>query len=43
MVEISDRVLVAAGLKPGGDPEPPAAAGVVAAFTEADEAPINLD
>jgi len=43
MVEISDRVLVAAGLKPGDDPEPTAPAAATAAFTEADEAPINLD
>jgi recombination protein RecA len=42
MVEVSDRVLVAAGLKPGGDSEP-AAADVAAAFTDADDAPINLD
>jgi recombination protein RecA len=46
MVEISDRVLVAAGLKPGSDPEPdpePAAAAAAVAFTDADDAPINLD
>jgi len=38
MVEISDRVLAAAGLKPGD--EAPPADGV---FTEADEEPIDLD
>jgi recombination protein RecA len=44
MVEVSDRVLVAAGLKPGGDSELAAAdAAADAAFTDADDAPINLD
>ncbi len=42
MVEISDRVLIAAGLKPDPDaPEP--LADVVEVFTAADEAPIELD
>ena len=41
MMEISDKVLTAAGLK---EPEPGEADdGVVEAFTEADEAPIQLD
>ena len=39
MVEISDKVLVAAGLKPGGDD----AAGEAEGFTPADEEPIELD
>ena len=53
MVEISDRVLVAAGLKPGADAanadaaaaEPEGAASPPAdpAFSDADEAPIELD
>ena len=40
MVEISDRVLVAAGLKPGDDEA--AVAGAVASFSDDDEAPIDL-
>jgi recombination protein RecA len=48
MVEISDRVLEAAGLKPGGgdeaaEPEGPASPPAGAAFSDADEAPIELD
>jgi recombination protein RecA len=39
MMEISDRVLIAAGLKP--DPNAPDGVAVEA-FTEADEAPIDL-
>jgi len=40
MMEISDKVLIAAGLKP----DPNAPEGVVAeVFTEADAAPIDLD
>ena len=42
MVEISDKVLVAAGLKPGEDEAAPLA-GEVDGFTPADEAPIELD
>ena len=43
MVEISDRVLEAAGLKPGEEqPEAEGEAGVEA-FTPADEEPIQLD
>jgi recombination protein RecA len=44
MVEISDRVLEAAGLKPGGDePESAAPTGPAPAFSDADDAPIDLD
>jgi recombination protein RecA len=50
MVEISDRVLQAAGLKPGGDEaaeaveqEGPVSPPADAAFSDADEAPIELD
>jgi recombination protein RecA len=43
MVEISDRVLQAAGLRPDGDSEPAAAGAGAGAFTDADDAPINLD
>ena len=38
MVEISDKVLIASGLKPDPDAPPP-----VEVFTPADEAPIDLD
>jgi recombination protein RecA len=42
MVEVSDRVLVAAGLKPGSDADQPSAeAGET--FSDADDAPIELD
>jgi recombination protein RecA len=40
MMEISDKVLMASGLKE--DPNAPAADGPVETFTEADEAPIDL-
>ena len=40
MVEISDRVLVAAGLKPA---EESSEAGGAETFTDADESPIELD
>ncbi len=46
MVEISDRVLEAAGLKPGEpepEPEVEGEAGVVEVFTPADDEPIQLD
>ena len=51
MVEISDRVLEAAGLKPGGgdeaaeavEPDVTASPPAGAAYTDADEAPIELD
>jgi recombination protein RecA len=45
MVEISDRVLEAAGLKPAGegDADPAASASPAQAFSDADEAPIDLD
>jgi recombination protein RecA len=37
MVEVSEKVMVAAGLRPGEEPE------VAEAFTDADEQPISLD
>ena len=40
MMEISDKVLTAAGLK---EPEPGDDVGVVEAFTDAHEEPIQLD
>jgi recombination protein RecA len=46
MVEVSDRVLVAAGLKPGSDAVQPSAgaeAGAGETFSDADDAPIELD
>ena len=39
MVEISEKVMIAAGLRPGDEPE----AEQAEAFTEADEQPISLD
>jgi len=42
MVEVSDRVLVAAGLKPGGDADQ-VGVGASEAFSDADDAPIELD
>jgi recombination protein RecA len=42
MMEISDKVLTAAGLKKSDDPEVADIADIVEEFTEADDAPIDL-
>jgi len=42
MMEISDKVLVAAGLKKSDEPDVPVVADVAEEFSEADDAPIDL-
>ena len=42
-VEVSDRVLAAAGLKKGADEEPAGSFAAGDGYTEADDAPIELD
>ena len=42
MMEISDKVLIAAGLKKSDEPEVPVVADVAEEFSEADDAPIDL-
>ena len=42
MMEISDKVLIAAGLKKSDEPDVPVVADVAEEFSEADDAPIDL-